>query len=302
MDNMAKKKIVLTEERLREIIKKSIRAIIEESMGINEPMEQEVWKMTKFIRGNISKAESMDYHESGRKYKRLSYKHEYEGKEFLWTISAVIYSDKEISEGKTIPCDAFSSSEGVNIFFGWITFPISEKGWYNVAEVADSIFHEMLHLLKSKKYGNRAKWEDFVAQSNKDYNEGEGLTKAVGTICYLSNTDEQDAFANGFYGQLKADFYEEQSFDINDGYMKSELYLKTKELRKAIIEVENADEEELKKCLQPYNGLSKTKLLSLGRRAVKRIEKKTALIMNHFEMFLWRMGFHSTKPYKIINI
>lgn len=290
-------KSILTEVDLRNIIIESLRRILSESMGINEAMEEEVWKMMKYVRDNIQNSEEGIDGITNRKCKNLSYSNEIKGKKIRWSIVAIMYSNEEIDNGNILPSEGFSSSDGRRIFCGWIRFPMSKSGWYNSAEIADSIFHEMLHLLKYIKSGKEAKNKEFIAKTNSQYRESTGFEKSIATICYMSNGEEQDAFVNGFYGYLKQNFYEKMRLDIKAEYEESELFQKVLELRKAIEDVKNADQKNIEK----YTEIERKKLVRLGENSVRRLNKKTVLILRHFKVFLERNNFESKRPFNILD-
>ena len=208
--------IRLNEEQLRKMVNESIKKKIMETMGINDEMESESSSLVHFIQKNIRKA-PIEYDEDlNQNYHILTYDHQFENKKFHWTIIGYIYPDDDnfkdnhdvqISEGR-------SSSNGRDIFFGWIYFSMTEDGWFNFAEVSDSVYHEMLHLLKTKKAKKYTGNLNFINASNKQYNTTEGIEKDIAVICYMSREDEQDAFINGLYGILKEEFLYHQNINV----------------------------------------------------------------------------------------
>lgn len=295
--NFKNMKDILTEKDLRNIVMESLRKILSESMGINEEMEDEVWKMMKYIRENIQNSEEGIDGITDRKCRNLSYTNKIDGKTIRWSVRAIIYSEEEIDKENIFPSEGYSSSDGNRLFCGWIRFSMSESGWYNNAEVADSIFHEMLHLLKYIKSGTEAKNKEFIAKTNNQYQESSGLEKSIATICYMSNGEEQDAFVNGFYGYLKQNFYEKMRIEIRAEFEESELFQKVIELKKAIEEVQIANPKEIEK----YTNIERKKLVKLGQNSIKRLNEKTALILRHFTMFLARNNFESKCPFNILD-
>ena len=225
--------IRLNEEQLRKMVNESIKKKIMETMGINDEMESESSSLVHFIQKNIRKA-PIEYDEDlNQNYHILNYDHQFENKKFHWTIIGYIYPDDDnfkdnhdvqISEGR-------SSSNGRDIFFGWIYFSMTEDGWFNFAEVSDSVYHEMLHLLKTKKAKKYTGNLNFINASNKQYNTTEGIEKDIAVICYMSREDEQDAFINGLYGILKEEFLYHQNINVVQIFNKSPLGQKIKEIK-----------------------------------------------------------------------
>ena len=299
--------IRLNEEQLRKMVNESIKKKIMETMGINDEMESESSSLVHFIQKNIRKA-PIEYDEDlNQNYHILNYDHQFENKKFHWTIIGYIYPDDDnfkdnhdvqISEGR-------SSSNGRDIFFGWIYFSMTEDGWFNFAEVSDSVYHEMLHLLKTKKAKKYTGNLNFINASNKQYNTTEGIEKDIAVICYMSREDELDAFINGLYGILKEEFLYHQNINVVQIFNKSPLGQKIKEIKSALNNLSQLSAIDIAEYLKPYNtkksNLNYKKLMNLEKNTLKRLTKKTVLMLNHYRAYIYNNGYRSNPPRDILN-
>lgn len=293
---------VISEEKLDEMVMKSMR-LIKESMGINDELEAYVDNMVSFVRNNIQKSPTIYNKDFKEFYKSLTYEGKLEDKTFKWNIIATIYPDEKYF--RDIPSEGKTHSDGRRVFWGWIYFPITTDGWFDLNDLADTIYHETLHLLKRMKSKKTYKNETFIAIANNKYQTTTGLEKDIAVICYLGNGEEQDAYVNGLYGALKADL-SNGKLNVRDTFKNSAVFTKLKELEKAILSIESAPEEDVNACIKVYENsevrLTKQRLIDIGKIAVKRLYKKTNLIFNRFRMYMARYGYNSNPPRDVINI
>lgn len=277
--------------------------IVKESMGINDEMETYVDNMVSYVCENIRKVPTIYNKDFKEFYKNLTYEGKLGDKTFKWNILATVYPDEKYfrdihSEGK-------SHSDGRRVFWGWIYFPITTDGWFDLNDLADTVYHETLHLLKRMKSKKAYKNEVFIAIANNKYQTATGLEKDIASICYLGNGEEQDAYVNGLYGALKSGL-PNGILDVKSTFKNSAVFEKLKELESALISINSASEEEINACIKPYENsevkLTRQKLINLGKVAVKRLYKKTNLIFNRFRMYMARYGYNSNPPKDVINI
>lgn len=305
--DIMEKIVKLKDIDVRELVLESIRRLIIESQGINDELEEKASTMAAYIRNNIL-ASPVEYDKRRKQnYHLLSYSHDFEGKKFSWTIIGYIYPDDSAFENDINVrfSEGMSSSDGRDIFFGWITFPMTEKGWFSYGEVADSIYHEMLHLLKAKKIGKESGNKEFIAITNNQYNAATGLGKDIALICYMSREDEQDAFINGLYGKLKEEFLQKRNMNVGEIFYDSELCRKIADVKCAIENLRQASMEEVNGCLKIYNTkatrLTYKKLMNLGKNALIRLKQKTARMLNHYNNYLYKKGFRPNPPKNILD-
>lgn len=299
--------IRLNEEQLRKIINESIKKKIMETMGINDTLEFEARGLVRYIQNNIKKS-PIEYDEQLKQnYHLLSYKHQFENKTFHWTIIGYIYpNDVDIDNNADVQIsEAKSSSDGTSIFLGWVYFSMNEDGSFSYPEVCDSVYHEMLYLLKCKKAKKYVGNLDFINITNKQYNTTEGIEKDIAVICYMSREDEQDAFINGLYGILKEEFLYHQNINVVQIFNKSPLYQKIKELKSALNNLSQLSAIDIAEYLKPYKtketNLTYKKLMNLGKNTLKRLNKKTVLMLNHYRDYMYTYNFRSNPPRDILN-
>ena len=304
---MPRKEIALTEERLKEIIIKTMRKVIHESMGVNDEMELFVDRMIPKIQELIRKA-PIEYDDKLKvNYKLVSYSDNLYGKEFSWTVRAFVYpNDTDLrNDSSVIQGWGQASSDGDRIYMGWVNFPMTKDGWFDANAVADTVYHETLHLLKRLKTKKLQPHFNFTAIANWEYQVATGLAKDVAVICYLCDGEEQDAYVNGLYGQLKGNYFK-MDIDVRRAFENSEVFQKMKEIEAAIVRIREASDEDLNACISKYEKgevkLTRAKLLKMGRNALTRLYKKTNLVFNRFRSFMHRYRFESNPPMDVINI
>lgn len=300
--------IKVTEKDIRSMVFESVRKILNESYGINDDMENAASGLTAYIRKNILKSPIEYDSKRQMNYHLLSYEHEFEGKKFSWMIIGYIYPDSDnLEDNVGIQfSDGTSTSDGVCIFLGRIRFSMTERGWFNYGEVADSVYHEMLHLLKAKKMNKEPGNQDFNAITGIQYNTTTGLAKDIAVICYMSREDEQDAYVNGLYGKLKEEFLEKRNMSVGNIFYCSELCQKIGEVKTALDNLSRTPLETVNEYLKAYNkdmsSLTYKKLMNLGKNALTRLSQKTARMLKHYEMYLYRKGLHTNPPRNILDI
>lgn len=300
--------IRLNEEQLREMVNESLRKKIMETMGINDEMELAASDLCRFIQKNIKKSPIEYDEEIKQNYHILSYDHQFDDKKFHWTIVGYIYPDDVINFEKCAEVqisEARSASDGKAIFFGWVYFSMNEDGWFSYPEVCDSVYHEMLHLLKAKKAEKYTGNLTFINTSNKQYNTTNGIEKDIAAICYMSREDEQDAFINGLYGMLKEEFLYHQNINVVQIFNKSPLCQKIKEVKSALNNLSQLSAIDISEYLKPYNtketNLSYKKLMNLGKNTLRRLIKKTVLMLNHYRDYIYTYNYRSNPPRDILN-
>lgn len=269
--------IKVTEHDIRIMVLEAIKRLINESYGINDEMENKASALVAFIQKNIMKAPVEYDPRTQLNYRLLSYDHEFEEKKFSWTIIGYIYPDTEnLEDNVDIQfSDGASTSDGSRMFFGWICFSMTEEGWFNYGEVADSIYHEMLQLFKAKEIGKESSDQEFNAITGMRYNTSTGLPKDIAVICYMPREDEQDAYINGLYGKIKEEFLEHQNINVGNIFYNSELCKKISEIKMAL---DNLSQSPIEK-LAPYNtgksSLTHKKIMNLGKKSITKIESKS---------------------------
>lgn len=301
------KAIKVTESDIREMVIETIKRLMNESYGINDEMENAATALATYIRDNILKSPIEYDSRSQMNYHLLSYEHEFEGKKFNWGIIGYIYPNSEnLEDNVDIQfSDGASTSDGDRMFFGRIRFSMTERGWFNYGEVADSVYHEMLHLFKSKKMGKESGNQEFNAITSTQYNSTTGLAKDIAVICYMSREDEQDAFINGLYGKLKEEFLGHFNINASDIFYNSELCKKIGEVKTALNNLSQTPIEKINEYLKVYNtnknSLTYKKLMNLGRNTLSRLSQKTARMFKHYEKFMYSKGFHANPPKNIFD-
>lgn len=301
------KKIKLTEDDIRKMVLESVRKILNESYGINDDMENAASALATYIRKNIMKSPIEYDHRAQMNYHLLSYDHEFEGKKFSWTIIGYIYPNSDNLEDNVNVqfSEGTSTSDGTCIFWGKIYFSMTERGWFNYGEVADSIYHEMLHLLKAKKMGKEPADQKFIGIANQQYNKNSGIEKDIAVICYMSREDEQDAFINGLYGKLKEEFLQHFNINASDIFYNSELCKKICEVKTALDNLSQTPIDKINECLKVYNtnttSLTYKKLMNLGRNTLARLNQKTARMFKHYENYMYSKGFRANPPKNIFD-
>lgn len=301
------KTIRVTKSDFREMVLETIKRLLNESYGINDEMENAASALATYIRENILKSPIEYDSRTKMNYHLLSYDHEFEGKKFSWTFIGYIYPDSEnLKDNVDIQfSDGASTSDGTRLFWGKVYFSMTEKGWFNYGEVADSIYHEMLHLFKAKKMGKEPTNQEFIGISNRQYNMTSGIEKDIAVICYMSREDEQDAFINGLYGKLKEEFLEHFNINASDIFYNSELCKKISEVKAALNNLSQTPIEKINDYLKVYNtnksSLTYKKLMNLGRNTLIRLNQKTARMFKHYERFMYSKGFHANPPKNIFD-
>lgn len=301
------KTIKLTEGDIREMVLESVRKILNESYGINDDMEIAASALATYIRKNILKSPIEYDSKRQMNYHLLSYEHEFEGKKFSWMIIGYIYPDSDnLEDNVDIQfSEGAATSDGVCIFFGRIRFSMTEKGWFNYGEVADSVYHEMLHLLKAKKMGKESVNQEFNGITGTQYNTTTGLAKDIAVICYMSREDEQDAYINGLYGKLKEEFLEHHNLNVGNIFYDSELCKKIGEVKTALDNLSRTPLETVNEYLKPYNtgnsSLTYKKLMNLGKNTLTRLNQKTSRMLKHYHQFLYNKGLHASPPKNILD-
>lgn len=304
---MIKEMIKLNEKDLRKMINESLKKAILEAMGINDELEQLANSLAFFIQKNIKNSPIKHDDFLNQDYHLLSYSHPFEDKTFTWSIIGYIYpNDVNVDKNPNVQIsEGESSSDGKSIYFGWIYFSMNEDGWFSYAEVCDSVYHEMLHLLKAKKAGKYVGNQDFIAIVNQQYRNSDDIDYDIASICYMSREDEQDAYINGLYGMLKEEFLEHQNINVLQIFNNSPLYIKIKEIKRALNNLSQLSLEEINEHLKIYNtettNLTYKKLRNFGKQSLKRIAEKTALILKHYRKLLYNYGYRSNPPRDVLN-
>lgn len=287
--------MTITENCLKNIIIEAIKRILSEDHTINNSVEDAADWTIKYIKDNIFKQE-VQQDETGNYYS-LSVSTKLENIKVQWSVRANIVKDKDeysrLKEVNSEMSEGRSYSDGRYLFFGWIEFYVVDN-WLSALEVSDTIYHELTHLLKSLKAKKYIGNEKLNSITNTEYNSKSGLEKAVAAIMYLSREDEQDAYINGLYAQLKQNFYN-GDLDIRKTFVNSALYRKLMEVQNSENEIRsNIGTKELGEIISRWNTnqtfLTKRKLLSLAENIYPRMERKLASMFKHFQQLLLKNG------------
>ena len=287
--------MTITENCLKNIIIEAIKRILSEDHTINNSVEDAADWTIKYIKDNIFKQE-VQQDETGNYYS-LSVSTELENIKVQWSVRANIVKDKDeysrLKEVNSEMSEGRSYSDGRYLFFGWIEFYVVDN-WLSALEVSDTIYHELTHLLKSLKAKKYIGNEKLNSITNTEYNSKSGLEKVVAAIMYLSREDEQDAYINGLYAQLKQNFYN-GDLDIRKAFVNSALYGKLMEVQNSENEIRsNIGTKELGEIISRWNTnqtfLTKRKLLSLAENIYPRMERKLASMFKHFQQLLLKNG------------
>lgn len=310
-------KYYITEDDIKNIIKESVNTILNETRGVNDELEAAADLLVRNISANITKSEIHHDKYSGLDFYFMDTTITLYGQKTSWLIKAYIFPETDkyddvIQEYPWIN-DCQSTSDGEAIFWGRVSFPIIGK-WIPKFQLSDGIYHEMLHLLKSMKAKKNVGNEIFNAKAADTYYKGNELEKDLGLVAYISREDEQDAYVNGLYGQMKAEFLNNQNIDIRDAFYESDLYKKYVELCQAeerLLNVRGTDELSAlinKWNIKDENGnyvtyWNEKKVFNLIKQAKQRLEKKTALVIRRFESQLYKyMGLKTRCPNNLFNL
>lgn len=310
-------KYYITEDDIKNIIKESVNNILKETRGVNDELELAADLLVRNISANITKSEIHNDKRVGLDFYFMAADSDLCGHTIQWSIKAYIFPQEsdfnDIMEKYPWVNDCQSSTDGSSYYFGWITIPIIGK-WIPKFQLSDGIYHEMLHLLKSMKARKNVGNEIFNARAADTYYKGNELEKDLGLVAYISREDEQDAYVNGFYGQMKSEFLNNQNIDIRDAFYDSDLYKKYVELCQAEERLLNTrGTDELKALINKWNikdengsyvtYWNEKKVFNLIKQTKQRLEKKTALVIKRFENQLYKyMGLKTRCPNNLFKL
>lgn len=80
---------------------------------------------------------------------------------------------------------------------------------------------------------------------------------------------------------------------------------KIKEIKSALNNLSQLSAIDIAEYLKPYNtkksNLNYKKLMNLGKNTLKRLTKKTVLMLNHYRAYIYNNGYRSNPPRDILN-
>lgn len=249
-----------------------INSIIKEELGINKKVKKEANNLFEQILSKL-KITNKKIIANGVGHKNFSSTKEIFGEKIHIIVNQFNFSDKGIYNG-------WVKKEGVkdscsidldNRFFSLYIYIYSISGYIEKDQLIDSIFHELNHLFQQinaqKMYPNSQIYSK--AYSNLKSNIKEKQIPAY--IIYISQTSEQDSFANGLYGYLTQNMVIKPT--IND-ISKSPAYERLTELKNDIKFIENnKDNKLLINSLKEYN-LDIDYLLKIANNALNSFLRK----------------------------
>lgn len=191
-------------------------------------------------------------------------------------ISVLIYNffNKEIFDKEKNNLDLssrsvnFGKKEGIIELCGY-----SISGTLNKNDLINSVHHEINHLFQYQE-GKKSNFRECKLYFKVKYllNSNDETKKIIANSLYYSFEDEQDAFINGMYAELKQ--YNER-LDIDTIKENSELYQVIYKMLDTIDLIKSIDDEYI---IQSF-GITKKRCVSIIKNGVQRLENKIGKII-----------------------
>ena len=191
-------------------------------------------------------------------------------------INVLIYNffDKKIFEKEKNNFDLssrsvnFGKKDGIIELCGY-----SISGTLNKNDLINSVHHEINHLFQYQE-GKKSNFRESKLYFIVKYllNSNDETKKMIANSLYYSFEDEQDAFVNGMYADLKQ--YDEP-LDIDAIKENSELYQVIYKMLETIELIKNIDDEYI---IQNFR-ITKKRCISIIKNGVQRLENKIGKII-----------------------
>ena len=157
------------------------------------------------------------------------------------------------------------------------------KGNIDSRTLEDSISHELTHNFQTQMKGNdlltKEKDREKYQSANRNIGNIDKGKRFIATIIYLSHNFEQDAFLNGAYSYIMAEY--QNGNDILSAYEDTEAYVSLHKMREyldvmqATLKSDHVGENIKKYCIAEY-GMTFEKIKNVGEKAYSRYSRKLA--------------------------
>jgi hypothetical protein len=186
------------------VIREEVRKVIlNEENSINGDVDEEAYNVYKIILSHqFSKNEKLKDANYGCDVYQFSFNRNFQSCNILYTIKFFDYRDgvaHNLDSGSVV---LSKTSAFININYDL------ECGSLSRGDLHDSIQHELTHVLKGiKVYDKNRNYEpkalSVIQIADAFYNSKDEYEKAIGCVFYMGLNDEQDAYINGLYAQIK---------------------------------------------------------------------------------------------------
>lgn len=284
------------DETIRKFIRKEVRkALLKEENTINREIDEEANTVYEIITSHkYTKDEEIENNGNYLAY-CVKFKRQFIGSTIDYTVNYFLFNDYK---RHNLSCDSVVIDKNYGIIN--INYDL-ECGALSLGDLHDSIQHELTHVFKwlksfAKKRNYKPKARYIISAVTDFYNSDNPYEKAIGCVFYMGLNDEQDAYINGLYADIKENI--PHNMFSGDFIKKSALYFKIVEL----INIRNnldkyfsnnefmAALEKFKKYSKYKNGLTKETFLKKIDYTLNRIKIKFLNMIKAYQKYLTRSG------------
>lgn len=301
------------DNKIEEKIRNDIKQMLTESNTINDEADtaaDEIYRAIryqKFDKSKVTKKETqieVNGKEINLNRYQFSINTTYKQRPILTTVYVFQFPTEEdydlFIENGGEPCEGSSNSYKGRQNFLTIYCYVSPK-YIDYGELYDTIQHELSHLGKTILAGKEM--EDYglinYAATILHSSDTTYYQELIANICYIGRRDEQDAYVNGAYGYLK----EKMPIGGNDiikCLRETTLYERIDFLERTVKNEKTIFTDKdfintLHSIPQQY-GLTLSKLRGWLHHGLKRLKRKTANMLAHYERFVYSRSFRSNPP------
>lgn len=301
------------DNRIERKIRDDIRQILTESNTINDEADivaDEIYRAIRYQKFDKTKIVKKEIQKemNGKNIKLKEYyfsiNSTFKQKPILTTVYIFQFPIDEdydfFIESGGKPCIGNSNSYKGKQNFLTIYCYVSPK-YIDYGELYDTIQHELSHLGKTILAGKEMEDYGLISYAttilcSTNANQYQEL---IANICYIGRQDEQDAYINGAYGYLK----EKMPIGGNEiikCLRRTTLYERIDFLERTIKNEKTIFKNtEFIKTLQnipQQYGLTLSKLRGWLHHGLKRLKRKTANMLSHYERFVYLRNFRSNPP------
>lgn len=268
----------------KELLIERINKIIQETSGINDELDYNVYSIAKEFTNYFQKNKNLKYDENGLKYMSKTIKKEIFNKNFNIECTCVYFDSKNDYQNYISKYGDFPNGfVDLKKYFYIKVFLISINGNFLYDDFYDSIYHEIEHPFQVTMMGKEFGGTDLNAYIRSKINSNNRYERIIAETIYATRHNEQDAMVNGMWDYIKYNIENDENFNgrIDKYIVNNEASIWLMKLYKnyAFI-LNNKDNQEFINALEKYRifNINYGRLISIVKYGIKRFEDKIALV------------------------